>query len=167
METITKTFNIYNFNELSEEVQKKVIEREEKEIRELEIEDFLKEEMEFYAQQLLGENFGDKAVFQNVYYSLSYCQGDGAMIEFDLVYYGKNLSIKHDKYCHYYHENSFEVIENDKELTELQYNTLKEKIIKINKQLAEYGYQFIEEDRTSQAIEQLKNCMFYENGDVY
>lgn len=167
METITKTFNVYNFNELSKEVQKKVIEREEKEIRELEIEDFLKEEMEFYAQQLLEENFGDKAVFQNVYYSLSYCQGDGAMIEFDLVYYGKNLSIKHDKYCHYYHENSFEVIENDKELTELQYNTLKEKIIKINKQLAEYGYQFIEEDRTSQAIEQLKNCMFYGNGDIY
>lgn len=167
METITKTFNIYNFNELSKEIQKKVIEREEKNIKELEVEDFLKDEMEFYAEQLLSENFGDKAIFKNVYYDLSYCQGSGAMIEFDLVYYGKSLSIKHDKYCRYYHENSFEVIENDKELTEKQYNTLKEKIIKINKQLAEYGYQFIEEDRTNQAIEQLKDCMFYENGDIY
>ena len=167
METITKTFNIYNFNELSKEVREKVIKRETEGIKELEIEDFLKEEMEFYAQQLLEENFGDKAVFQNVYYSLSYCQGDGAMIEFDLVYYGKNLSIKHDKYCHYYHENSFEVIENDKELTDKQYEKLKEKIYNINKELEKLGYEFIEEDRTSQAIEQLKNCMFYENGDIY
>lgn len=167
MEIITKTYNIYKFDELSQEVQKKVIEREIESLRDLEIEDFLKEEMEFYAQQLLEENFGDKAFFKNVYYDLSYCQGSGAMIEFDLVYYGKSLSIKHDKYCRYYHKNSFEVIENDKELTELQYNTLKEKIIKINKQLAEYGYQFIEEDRTDTAIEQLKDCMFYENGDIY
>ena len=89
------------------------------------------------------------------------------MIEFDLTYYGKSLSIKHDEYCRYYHANSFEIIENDKELTELQYNTLKEKIIKINKKLADYGYQFIEEDRTNQAIEQLKGCMFYKNGDIY
>lgn len=167
MKTITKTFNIYEFDELSKEIQEKVIEREEKNIRELEIEDFLEEELEFCARQLLTENFGDKAIYKDIHYSLSYRQGDGAMIEFDLVYYGKSLSIKHDVYCHYYHENSFEVIENDKELTELQYNTLKEKIISINKKLADYGYQFIEEDRTAPAIEQLKDCMFYENGDIY
>lgn len=167
METITKTFNIYNFNELSKEIQKKVIEREKENIRELEIEDFLKDEMEFYAEQLLSENFGDKAIFKNVYYDLSYCQGSGAMIEFDLNYCGKDVEIRHNPYCHYYHENSFEVIENDKELTKKQYETLKEKIYNINKELAKLGYEFIEEDRTSQAIEQLKDCMFYENGNIY
>ena len=167
MQTITKTFNIYEFDELSKEIQQALIEKEAERIRESEIESFLKEEMEFYAQQLLTENFGEKAIFRGVHYVLNYCQGDGAMIEFDLVYYGKSLSIKHDNYCHYYHEKSFEVIENDKELTELQYNTLKEKIISINKKLADYGYQFIEEDRTAPAIEELKNCMFYENGDIY
>ena len=67
METITKTYNIYKFDELPKEVQKKVIERETESLRDLEIEDFLKEEMEFYAQQLLEENFGDKAIFKNVY----------------------------------------------------------------------------------------------------
>lgn len=167
METITKTYNIYKFDELPKEVQKKVIERETESLRDLEIEDFLKEEMEFYAQQLLEENFGDKAIFKNVYYDLSYCQGSGAMIEFDLTYYGKSLSIKHDKYCRYYHENSFEVIENDKELTDKQYENLKEKIYNINKELEKYGYDFIEEDKTDAAIEQLKDCMFYENGDIY
>lgn len=167
MKTITKTFNVYNFNELSKEVQKKVIEREEKEIRELEIEDFLKEEMEFYAQQLLEENFGDKAIFKNVYYGLNYCQGDGAMIEFELAYYGKNLIIQHDSNCYYYHANSFEIVELDKELTKKQYETLKEKIYNINKELEKYGYDFIEGDRTSAAIEQLEDCMFYENGEIY
>ena len=77
METITKTYNIYKFDELSKEVQKKVIEKESENLKELEIEDFLKDEMEFYGQQLLEENFGDKAIFKNVYYDLSYCQGSG------------------------------------------------------------------------------------------
>lgn len=53
METITKTFNIYNFNELSKEVQEKMIKKEAEGIKELELEGFLKDEMEFYARQLL------------------------------------------------------------------------------------------------------------------
>lgn len=167
MKTITKTFNVYNFNELSKEVQKKVIEREAESLRDLEIEDFLKEEMEFYAQQLLEENFGDKANYKNVYYGLNYRQGDGAMIEFGLTYYGKNLIIQHDSNCYYYHANSFEIVELDKELTQKQHDELCEKIYNINKKLEKLGYEFIEEDRTDAAIEQLKDCMFYENGEIY
>ena len=165
MKTITKTFNIYDFDELSKEIQEKLIKKEEKGIRENEVDEFLEEEMEQLAIQLLEENFEEKAVFQDVYYSLSYCQGDGAMIEFDLNYCGKDVKIRHNPYCHYYHERSFEIISDN--LTENQENTLKEKIIKINTQLAKYGYEFIEEDRTEQAIEQLKDCMFYENGEIY
>ena len=167
METITKTYNIYKFDELPQEVQQKVIEKESENLKELEIESFLKDEMEFYAQQLLEENFGDKAIFKNVYYDLSYCQGSGAVIEFELNYYGKSLIVQHDVYCRYYHSNSFEIVELDKELTKKQYETLKEKICNINKELEKYGYDFIEEDRTDAAIEQLKDCMFYENGDIY
>lgn len=167
METITKTFNIYNFNELSKEVQEKVIKKEAEGIKELEIEDFLKDEMEFYAEQLLSENFGDKAIFKKVYYDLSYCQGSGAMIEFNLTYRGKTLEIRHDGW-HYSHANAFEIIsESGKELTEKQYKTLREKIYNINKELEKLGYDFIEEDRTNQAMEQLKDCLFYENGDIY
>lgn len=167
MQTITKTFNIYDFDELSKEIQEKLIRKEAEGIREIEIEDFLQEEMEQFAITLLEEKFEDKAIFKNVYYSLPYSQGDGAMIEFELTYCGKNVEVIHDPYCHYYHANSFQVVEKDKELTELQYNTLKEKIYNINKELEKFGYQFIEGDRTEQAIEQLKDCMFYEDGKIY
>lgn len=167
MKTITKTFNIYEFDELSAEIQESLIQKEEENIRQADIEVFLEEEMNNLAELLLEENFGEKATLKNVYYSLCYSQGDGAMIEFDLNYCGKDVEVRHDPYCYYYHERSFEIIESDKELTELQYKTLKEKIIKINEQLTKYGYQYMEEDRTEQAIEQLKECMFYENGEIY
>lgn len=165
MKTITKTFNIYEFDELSKEIQEELIQKEEENIRQIDIEEFLKEEMSNLAELLLEENFGEKAIFRNVYYDLGYHQGCGAMIEFDLNYCGKDVEIRHSPYCHYYHERSFEIISDN--LTEKQENKLKEKIIKINEQLTKYGYQYIEEDRTEQAIECLKDCMFYENGEIY
>lgn len=165
MQTITKTFNIYNFDELSPVIQESLIQKEEENIRQADIEYYLEEEMSNLAELLLEENFGEKAIFKKVYYDLGYCQGDGAMIEFNLNYCGKDVAIRHNYYCHYYYERSFEIISDN--LTEKQENKLKEKIIKINEQLTKYGYQYIEEDRTEQAIEQLKDCIFYENGDIY
>ena len=94
---------------------------------------------------------------------MCYRQGDGAIIEFDLEYYNKSVKIRHDG-GHYYHKRSFKIISDN--LTEKQENRLKEKIITINKKLADYGYEFIECDRTAQAIEQLNNYEFYENGDI-
>ena len=165
MQTVTKTFNIYEFDELATGIQEELIKKEEENLRQTEIEDFLPEEMEVLAIQLLEENFEEKAVYQRVYYSLAYCQGDGAMIEFDLMYHNKPLQIR--RCDHFYcHERSFEILGSDK-LTDEQHEQLKEKIIDMNKKLAQYGYEFIEEDRTKQAIDQLKNCMFYENGDIY
>ena len=165
MQTVTKTFNIYEFDELATGIQEELIKKEEENLRQAEIEDFLPEEMEVLAIQLLEENFEGKAVYQRVYYSLAYCQGDGAMIEFDLMYHNKPLQIRRcDRF--YRHERSFEILGSDK-LTDEQHEQLKEKIIDMNKKLTQYGYEFIEEDRTEQAIDQLKNCMFYENGDIY
>ena len=168
MQTVTKTFNIYEFEELKTEIQQALIENEARGIREIEIDEFLEEFLQNMAVNLLEENFEEKAVFQDVHYSLSYCQGDGAMIEFDLSYCNKNVQIRHNGGM-YYHERSFVIkeVDFDKKLTDKQYNQLKNKIIGINEQLTRYGYLFIEEDRTEQAIEQLKDCMFYENGDIY
>lgn len=168
MQTITKTFNIYNFDELAPAIQESLIQKEEENIRQADIEYSLEEEMSNLAELLLEENFGKNAIFKKVYYDLGYCQGDGAMIEFDLKYCGKNVEIRHNPYCHYYHERSFEIIDHiGEQITNIQQYQLKEEIIKINEQLTKYGYQYIEEDRTEQAIEQLKDCMFYENGDIY
>lgn len=169
MQTITKTFNIYNFDELPQDIKEQLIKKECEILTEEYCDYYLKEDMEEEARELIKENFGEKAVFRRVYYSLSCCQGDGAMIEFDLNYCGKNLEIRHNSYCHYYHENSFKIVEVDfdDELTHKQYQTLKEKIIKINEQLTKRGYSFIEYDRTEEAIEQLNNYEFYKNGDIY
>ena len=78
---------IYEFDELSSLIQEALIKKEEENIRQCDIENFLEEEMNNLSELLLEENFGEKAVLKDVYYSLSYCQGDGAMIEFDLNLY--------------------------------------------------------------------------------
>jgi hypothetical protein len=166
MQTITKTFNVYNFDELNEEIKEKIIKQEEENIRIADIDNFLLEEMESKAISLLEEYFGENAIFNHVYYDLGYCQGDGAMIEFDLKYYNKNIEIRHNNFL-YYHERSFIIDDTCNDLTHKQYEQLKNKIIRMNVELKEYGYKFIEEDRTDQAIEQLKDCMFYENGEIY
>ena len=167
MQTITKTYNIYNFDELSEEIQEQLVKKEIEILTENYCDYYLKEDMEEEAKELIGKAFGDKAIYKKIYYSLSYCQGDGAMIEFDLKYYNKNVKIRHNG-GHYCHENSFGILEEyGEELTESQYKQLHEKIYNINKQLTKYGYEFIEEDRTERAKEELSNCEFYENGDLY
>lgn len=167
MKTITKTFNIYDFDELSPVIQEELIRKEAEGIREMEVDEFLEEEMHNLAELLLEENFGEKAILKGVYYDLGYYQGCGAMIEFDLNYCGKDVEIRHDG-GDYYHERSFEIIDHiGEQITNLQQHQLKEEIIKINEQLTKYGYQYMEEDRTEQAIEQLKDCMFYENGEIY
>ena len=165
MKTITKTFNIYNFDELSQDIKEQLIKKECEILTENYCDYYLKEDMEEEAKELIEKAFGEKAVFQDVHYSLSYCQGDGAMIEFDLNYCGKDVEIRHNSYCHYYHERSFEIISDN--LTEKQESRLKEKIYNINKRLTKCGYSFIEYDRTEQAIEQLNNYEFYGNGDIY
>ena len=167
MKTITKTFDIYEFDELPQDIKEQLIKKECEFLTESYCDYYLKEDMEEEAKELIKKAFGNKAVFQGVYYSLSYCQGDGAMIEIDLKYCNKNVEIRHNK-GHYYHENSFVILEeHGEELTKKQYNKLHEKIYNINKQLAKRGYDFIEYDRTKEAIEQLNDYEFYKNGDIY
>lgn len=70
MRQITKIYNIYNYSELSKEAQEKA----RKEVYDLLAEikcDFLQEDLE----DCLKANYG--IVPDELYYSLSYCQGDG------------------------------------------------------------------------------------------
>lgn len=167
MKIVTKTFDIYNFDELSQDIKEQLIKKECEILTENYCDFYLEEDMEEEAKELIKKAFGEKAVFQAVRYSLSYCQGDGAMIEFNLKYYNKSIKIRHGG-GHYCHENSFDILEEyGEELTEKQYRQLHKKIYNINKQLTKSGYSFIEYDRTEEAIEQLSNYEFYENGDIY
>lgn len=158
------TQKIYNFNELDEKIQKKLIEKEKESQKELFCECFLLDEMQEKAKELLQKYFKNNATFKRVFYSLSYCQGDGAMIEFDLKYYNKIVQVTHHG-C-YYHEKSFLLYEN--ELTEKQEKQLKEKIYKMNCELSKYGYDLIEYDyENNEIIEILNDNEYCENGEIY
>lgn len=160
---------IYNFNELSKDIQEKLIENEKQYQKEAYCYDFLYSDMKEKAKELLKKYFKDNAVFTGVEYSLTYCQGDGAMIEFELKYYGKLIYIKHDNCCRYYHERSFTLeYPNYDYLTATQENKLKEKIYKMNYELMRYGYEIIEREYSNdEIIELLSENEYYEDGEIY
>ena len=130
MKTIIKEITLYNFEELNEKVQERLIEERAEEMRDFYIDYDLEYKMDEEAEIILESN-EIKAYYIKAYYDLSYSQGSGAMIEFtttlkelqerynflseDVIKiieeeYHKlediNVYIKHDG-GHYYHENAF------------------------------------------------------------
>ena len=83
MRTITKTFDVYQYNELDKETQNKLLEEQAKKECENYCESCLYDDMENRAKELLQEYFLG-STFDKVYYDLGYCQGDGAQINFDI-----------------------------------------------------------------------------------
>lgn len=169
MQKVTKVYNVYEFDELEENIKKELIEQEKQQQKEMYCEHSLYYDMEDKAEELLKKYFGKNATFKNVYYSLSYCQGDGAMIEFDLYYYKKFVKIRHNG--HYYHKYSFIINDIDtysNYLTEKQEKHLKEKIIKMNDELEAYGWQLADcEISDDEAIEFLKEFNYLKNGKQF
>lgn len=165
MKTITKKINIYNFNELKENIKEKLIEKEKRNMQEDYCDYVLQCDMESEAERLLQKYFKNKATLKNVYYSLGYCQGDGAMLEFDVEYYGKLLEVRH--YGYYCNEKSF-IINNVELITENQEGKIKEKIFKMNRELTKCGYALIEyEYSNNEIIEKLEEHNYLEDGTIY
>lgn len=128
MRTIEKT--IYKFDELDKDIQEKLIKEEKEYCFNSYMENFFQDDMEHKAQELVDDYFGGDADFIQTYYSLSYSQGDGAMIEFDINIEDLNnkynlfsveemrfimdkgiinyISVRHND-NHYYHEYTFNV----------------------------------------------------------
>ena len=165
MRTEIQEIKIYNFNELNKDIQKKLIEKEIEYQNTAYIEDCLYYDMEEKAQELLNKYFkNNNAILKNIYYSLSYCQGDGAMFEFELNYYNKTVKIKHDG--HYYHKYSF--IIDSWELSEKQEKQLKEKILKMFTDFESYGWELVDyRISEAEAIEILQENEYTENGSIY
>lgn len=167
--------NIYNFDELQEEVQKKLIEKEIRQQNDLYCEDFLYEDMIEEARRLLEEHFEnhkkyklDKSYDVKTWYSLSYCQGDGAMMEFNLIdkATGEVIKIRHEG--HYYHELCFDI---DTYLENF-YGTkaeeeLHEEIYELNKQLAKIGWDLVDYEITEEEAKEILNeHEYYANGEI-
>lgn len=84
MKKIVKKFDIYDFDELNDDIKEKVIKR----IREDEIDSYcefyLYDDMLEKCQDLVFEKFGIKNADLEIHYDLSYTQGSGAMFEMSL-----------------------------------------------------------------------------------
>lgn len=102
MRKIEKVINVYKFDELNESVKRKVLDDR----MEIEKNDYcnycLESDMTEKAKELLDEHFKN-ATFEDTYYSLSYCQGDGAMITFsiDIENFNKKYHIFDDEEMRY------------------------------------------------------------------
>ena len=128
MRKITK--NIYKYNELKEEVKEKVSERIKEEEQEFYNEVCLEEDMKTFGNEYIKDTFGIDPDYLKVWYDLSYCQGSGAMVEFDITIYDLNnkyhiftdeemrlindkgfintIKVRHDN-SSYYHAYSFSI----------------------------------------------------------
>lgn len=173
MRKVTKEYEVYKFEELEKDTQERLLEECMEEVYERYCECQLNDDMRELAKELLKENFKG-AEYQEVYYDLSYSQGCGSMIEFDIdlvdlnekynllkveelnkcVGIGwTNIQVKHRG--HYYHENSFVIDYNDYTDYDDEFEEIQDKIedmielfekdiVLMNKELTKEGYSMLE-----------------------
>lgn len=127
MKKITKTFEVYEYDELDENIKNKLLEEKTTKIFESWCESELYNFMKDKAIDLLKNYFPD-STFNKVYYDLGYCQGDGAQVNFtidvltlnkkynffskkvtDFLKNGANYEINVRQDGYYYHEKAFEI----------------------------------------------------------
>jgi len=161
---ITKTYNLYTFDELDEKGKEKAREG----YRNGNEYDFLSEDMTEYVNDLLKKakiNSNDIKVF----YSLSYSQGDGAMIELSGTWKSYNVNVKQSgRYCHY-NSKTIEITQtkNGRDANEKAYNDFNEIYVDICKQLESYGYKHIEYQDADENVDEnlaINEYTFLEDG---
>jgi hypothetical protein len=177
MKTITKTFNLYTFDELSEKAKEKALKDWNDHYNgELFLEDNLRE---YVHEELKERGFSPVAISTSanpaikVYYSLSYSQGDGLMFESDIKEEktGNTYCISHAG--HYYHERSANINGYDKdgeELPEKDITAFNESIyIPICKEVRDLGYKEIEYYQSEENFREMCDAneyTFLESGEM-
>ena len=164
----TRTYNVYPFDELPKEAQQKALDN----WRDNDDMPFLEDLMNERLHELLKENkitldkneigtehgkrdwnnFSEK---YRCFFSLTYSQGDGVMIEMQGTWNGYHVTVKHSG--HYYHSNSRTIemypLNGDSdevpEKDELAFATLYEKMCD---ELEKSGYEEIEYQRSEEYI---------------
>lgn len=149
MKKITKTFEVYEYSELSKEAQKKALDA----WNEGNDMPFLGSILNDECGQLLREaRIECTSNHPVVNYSLGYSQGDGAMFEGSFSWNDYTIKIKHQG--HYYHSNSksiemYKIVDGQEieanEEDELQFDFIYKSICK---KLEKYGYDWIEDEQS-------------------
>lgn len=165
MRQFTTDHTVYEFDELSKEAQETAISN----YRDGEDYPWLSDDMSNTMEALLKKNKITYEFTPNVYYSLSYSQGDGAMIEGTVKWKAWTATIKHSGL--YYHYNSkditLESTKTGKEADQKTYDQFNDIYVEICKELERAGYAYIEEATSDENIAQFLREMdyeFYEDG---
>ena len=175
MRKVTKEYEVYKFNELEKEVQEEVLKRYTESEYEFYIDNELCDDMIELAKDSLQNHFKG-AKYNNIYYDLSYSQGGGAMVEFnidlkDLNNKYKMLTDEEVKKCsnigytnikvyhndsHYYHERTFDIdwwdyTDNDnfeeiQDKIDAMIELFREDIVLMNEEIARDGYKMLEDE---------------------
>ena len=159
----TIILNVYKFNELSEDVQQKVIDK----YYENKTYAFLSEDLTESCKEYLKENDCNYSGIK-LYYSLSNCQGDGLCFIGEVEKNGKRLKLSHNsRYCHAHSVNMEFYDENGDETDEIQ--ELKNIYFDICKKLEDEGYSIIEYRMDTDEfldISESNNWEYYEDGEM-
>lgn len=169
-----KLINVYEFEELKPDVQEKVI----YDFRGQNEYSFLSDDLNYQLMKLL-KKYKIKYDDLKLYYSLSYCQGDGLCFIGTFNFKGFSFTINHTG--HYYHKNSTEIFiedySEDDELTEMISNKVKDSVeqefkeiyFKICEKLERLGYEMIEYEDSEEHIKEIieiNEYSFRENGEI-
>lgn len=177
MKTITKKYKVFTFDELSQEAKDKARE----DFNEFEDFPFLEDDLREYIHEEL-EEAGYKEVGENttahhsieVYYSLSYSQGDGLM--FEGTFEDKDGNYFTTKQSgHYYHSGCTSITGTDQEGNEIYddneaFIKFKEVYEKICDTVEKRGYDEIEYQRSEEAFAETceaNDYHFLEDGTMF
>ena len=140
---------LYKYEELTEEVQKKLLKEEIDHVRDDYLSYFLQEELEVKARDELYKNFVLSIDDINLCYDFSYCQGLGVVTEFSFYYKDELFEVKLNPRNFRYTFTSNFVInydENDSKVSNDEIEEIRKKIINLNEKLYKYGQNLIEDE---------------------
>lgn len=159
----TKTINLYSFNELSKEAQEKA----RAEWASKNDYPFLNEWMTERLKDLLAEH-KIKSDDMKVYYSLSYCQGDGAMFTGEFIWKKYTIFITHSGHYHHSNSKSIEIHETNNlgidigdDYEPKVYADFEKIYQKICKELERYGYDLIETEDSMENFKEMCDANDY------
>lgn len=163
MKTITKTYNVYSFNELSQPAKDKALQNHNEHL----VYPFLPADLREYIHEKLTEaGYTHEEI--TPFYSLSYCQGDGLMFEGEVEKNGNKYTITH--YGHYYHERSTTIIGTDIDGNDINTDDFEENVyIPICKEARDRGYKEIEYQQSEEYFAETceaNGYTFLEDGEL-
>ena len=173
MKTVTRSYNTYSFDELSDEAKKKALEDWSKDLDYPfltdDLREYIYEELTEMGYTIEGVATSTKPTIRP-YYSLSYCQGDGLMFEATITDKdGNTYTIEHKG--HYYHERSTNIEGVDKDGEPIDTKDFEETVyIPLCKKIAQRGYDEIEFQQSEEYFRETcesNDYVFLENGEPF